>query len=134
MKKFHAKSLLGKVLTSLKWIKIYEQKIIEILHGNDLVQVGDVDIENFPEGLLSDDYDIEILKYFMMNDVFTNLKNKVIEKKEANEYHCGICNKTSNESWVQCDSCLIWFHQRCVKNRFEDMNLIMIENMDFFLL
>lgn len=44
------------------------------------------------------------------------------------EYLCGICKKqyieseqTENEVWIECESCFIWYHLKCVNIASEDL-------------
>lgn len=39
------------------------------------------------------------------------------ETEEHDETLCGVCgvNYTSDEFWICCDVCEIWFHGKCVK-------------------
>ena len=55
---------------------------------------------------------------FFIHDQYYSQANTLVRDytgSESNESDCGFCKELYNEdeTWLQCSSCNIWFHQEC---------------------
>ena len=90
-----------------------------VLARKGLIQEDGVEI--LPEGItascLDDQVHLDSCKKYFTQDGRLALQNvvKAIQKNPA--YYCGSCTHPINddeEDSIQCDSCLVWYHFKCV--------------------
>lgn len=115
-KKFVDRSLVHKVYSMLKWLEISEDKIRSVLSLQSILTKSEIVNNTIGDSFLDDNVVIELLIDFFSEEGFRFLRETISTKKTLSDYYCGICSKNYDEDWIECDSCLIWFHQTCILN------------------
>lgn len=90
-----------------------------VLARKGLIQEDGVEIlpERIPVSCLDDQVHLESCKKYFTHDGWLAVQNVVEAVRKSPTYYCGRCTCPINdetEDSVQCDSCLTWFHYKCV--------------------
>ena len=82
----------------------------QILNKSYTVSNGDLKDDIGHVGM-SDDIDLEMIRDYVTNETFQNLKLL----KSTHVWNCSFCKKIlGNDPNIMCDSCLSWYHFACV--------------------
>lgn len=127
--KFVDKSLSEKCLTMLIWMGLSEQRIEDLISSEYFLDVQDVTDASLGDMFFDDEVDIIILKTFMRDAAFRKLQ-QVVEGRSTHVYTCGKCRKNVVDTCIRCDSCLIWFHDKCAG--IEMSNDQSLSNIDYY--
>ena len=68
-----------------------------------------------PSACLDENFSIRTLRRYFDGDGWEALNHVVQEKSKHKVFECGTCSDdTENTYAVQCDSCLVWNHMKCL--------------------
>lgn len=113
----------------LKWMRLSDERIKNLIFGNHVLKIEDINGIYLPDSFLDDDVDIFVLYYFMKKDCFEQVR-KLIQNRKSGIFTCGECVKQVVDECIQCDSCLLWFHYLCA-NIDASVDAILLDN-DWF--
>ena len=77
-----------------------------------------IDYKHLPDTCMDEKFASKELEIFFLNEKAFKIFERKIEKQNAeNRYSCKICNRyiVDGQILVGCDSCLLWFHIKCVQ-------------------
>lgn len=104
------------VVVIMSWF-VDEEKVTNAMRSNVLIEEVDVEVrpERIPMKCLDENVCISTVRKYFTNDAWELVENvmKTMEKKQVWLYSSCYMDLGNSESIV-CESCLDWFHLRCV--------------------
>ena len=90
-----------------------------VLARKGLIQEDGIEVlpERVTAGCLDDQVHLDSCKKYFTEDGWLAVQNVVKTIKKNPVYYCGSCAQPiddDEEDFIQCDSCLVWYHFRCV--------------------
>lgn len=112
---FYHSSLIFSIVI-LSWF--IDEKVAErALKHNDLIQEEDVECkpERLPDAVLDENVDIHLVRKHFTTDAWVLVQEVFKQKSSHNAWICHSCyHDLHSEQSIVCDSCLLWFHFKCV--------------------
>lgn len=99
----------------LSWL-LDDQCIKSVLDGN-LVQEDMVECqpERITNAIIDESVDVHLVRRYFSNDAWRIVEDVLQQKKALDVWTCRECYHNLDEGQsIACDSCLEWFHFKCV--------------------
>ena len=93
-----------------------DQKSVKPVLNGQLVEEDMVECrpEKISNAILDETVDVHIVRRYFSHDAWLIVEEVVDRKKKQDSWTCNLCHHTLEGLNIICDSCLEWFHFRCV--------------------
>ena len=98
----------------LSWLLSKEDVLLAL--GGTIIDEGAVEVrpEMVHPGLIDENVNVARLRPYFSEDAWL-LVNQVMQALRQNpKWFCDVCKAAVEDDCVSCDSCLNWYHFRCV--------------------
>ena len=99
----------------LKWL-VDDAVAEKVIQTDCLIEEEEVECrpERVQNSILDDNVDVCLIRKYFTNDAWKVVQD-VLQLKEINTtWTCQICNSEVSLDCVCCESCLCWYHYKCV--------------------
>ena len=100
----------------LSWF-VDQCKIHPVLNKGELIEENEVECrpEKISNAILDQSVDVHLIRHCFTNDAWLIVQDVLNRKKEHHVWICrGCSHDLDKDQAILCDSCLEWFHFRCV--------------------
>ena len=104
------------VAVMMSWF-VDEEKVTNAMRNDVLIEEVDVEVrpERVPMKCLDENVCIATVRKYFTNDAWELVENVMITMKKKQAWLCASCHiDLANSESIVCESCLDWFHLRCV--------------------
>ncbi|XP_065895227.1 uncharacterized protein [Dysidea avara] len=99
----------------LNWF--VDKEVIDATKKGILIEEEDVECrtELVPNSVLDENVDVCLVRKYFSTDAWMIVEDIIRQKKKKTVWICSVCqHDLHSDQSVLCDSCLTWFHFRCV--------------------
>ena len=104
------------LIVILSWF-VDDEVAARALKHNDLIEEEDVECkpERLPDSILDENVDIHLVRKHFTADAWILVQEVFKQKSTQVAWICHSCHHDlHSEQSIVCDSCLLWFHFKCV--------------------
>ncbi|KAH0561046.1 hypothetical protein KQX54_011742 [Cotesia glomerata] len=78
--------------------------------------LNDLRLDNISDALTSESIKLELIRGYCENEAYEYLVELIKEKIDKGDWTCELCKIRfdGNDSCIECERCLLWFHYTCV--------------------
>lgn len=98
----------------LKWLGVGDSDIQTAMKSKVVIDMLTVDAESINSAIFDEHVDIYTVRRLFTNTIWQKITKAVDDKRQANVWLCGHCNKDlNNDGAIACDACFTWYHLPC---------------------